>query len=101
VLHGCGWQARGALTDPAASRFGKITEDKAQTVRNPYFATAHAVAEENAKSGGPLMGTLFWHWCACCVRALLPMLLPDAAALQVRRGHGPGPVRWCVIPSWR
>ena len=43
--------------------FGKITEDKAQTVRNKYFATAHAVAQENAKAGGPLMGTLFWHWC--------------------------------------
>ena len=24
--------------------FGKITEDKPQTVRNKYFATAHAVA---------------------------------------------------------
>ena len=42
--------------------FGKITEDKAQTVRNKYFTTAQAVAQENAKAGGPLMGTLFWHW---------------------------------------
>ena len=53
--------------------FGKITEDKAQTVRNKYFATAHAVAQENAKAGGPLMGTLFWHWCVrrgcACARA--------------------------------
>ena len=59
------------LADVAASikgkpvileEFGKITEDAAQTVRNQYFATAQAVAEDNAKSGGPLMGTLFWHW---------------------------------------
>ena len=32
-------------------------------MRNKYFATAQAVAQENAKAGGPLMGTLFWHWC--------------------------------------
>jgi mannan endo-1,4-beta-mannosidase len=72
--------------------FGKITEDKARAlllavaclrrlrkrapdasqrthasqpneIRNKYFAVAHAVAEANAKAGGPLMGTLFWHWC--------------------------------------
>ena len=48
--------------------FGKITEDKAQTVRNKYFTTAHAVAQENAKAGGPLMGTLFWHWCVLGAR---------------------------------
>ena len=48
--------------------FGKITEDPAQTARNQYFQTAHAVAEDNAKAGGPLMGSLFWHWCAGAVR---------------------------------
>lgn len=37
-------------------------EDKAQTVRNKYFETAQNVAQESASSGGPLMGTLFWHW---------------------------------------
>ena len=42
--------------------FGKITEDSAQKVRNEYFRSAYAVAEENVKAEGPLMGTLFWHW---------------------------------------
>ncbi len=54
-----------------ARRYGKITEDKPQTVRNRYFESAHEVAEQNARTGGPLMGTLFWHWCgggACAGR---------------------------------
>lgn len=43
--------------------FGKIVEDSTfHSVRNEFFDTAFAVAEANAKSGGPLRGTLFWHW---------------------------------------
>ncbi len=47
-------------------------------MRNEYFKSAYSVAEENVKSNGPLMGTLFWHW--------------------YDEGMGPGQVRssrWC------
>ena len=73
--------------------FGKITEDQAQTVRNKYFATAHAVAQENAKAGGPLMGTLFWHWCVRAVVRLRACRLLTRRWPQVRRRHGAWPVR--------
>lgn len=39
-------------------------------MRNQYFANAFAAAEESAKSNGPLMGTLFWHWCVPAGRSL-------------------------------
>lgn len=50
------------LTHLVMLRFGKITEDKAQRVRNEYFKSAYEVAEENVRNDGPLQGTLFWHW---------------------------------------
>lgn len=68
--------------------FGKITEDKANEIRNQYFAAAHAVAEQNAKSGGSLMGTLFWH--AACDAARLSHDLShasDAARLAHDLSH--------------
>ncbi len=79
ILEECAAAARRAAARaclrPAAltrmRRYGKITEDKPQTVRNRYFQSAHEVAEQNARTGGPLMGTLFWHWCGtgACVCA--------------------------------
>jgi len=42
--------------------YGKITNgDTTHKLRNSYFAAAMAAAEANAKAGGPLMGSLFWH----------------------------------------
>ncbi len=111
--------------------FGKITEDKARAlpracggvlaaasrapdasprthasqpneIRNKYFAAAHAVAEANAKAGGPLMGTLFWHWCVghemrACANTLMHVHAPDAAhadaphaSSRYDEGMGPG-----------
>mmetsp|Transcript_2474 Transcript_2474/g.8808 ORF Transcript_2474/g.8808 Transcript_2474/m.8808 type:complete len:286 (+) Transcript_2474:898-1755(+) len=43
--------------------FGKIVEDGvSHSERNKYFSAAYEVAEASAKAGGPLRGTLFWHW---------------------------------------
>ena len=49
-----------SISAASICRFGKITEDKAQSVRNQYYVSAYSVAEENAKAHGPLQGTLFW-----------------------------------------
>jgi hypothetical protein len=65
-------------------RFGKITEDKPQVVRNKYFAAAQAIAEDNAKSGGPLMGTLFWHWCVDLLRAAALARRADCCLLRLQ-----------------
>jgi len=67
VLEECAWsdvvylrQAFDAAL--SAFRFGKITEEPAQRIRNQYYESAYAVAEADVTAKGPLMGTLFWHW---------------------------------------
>jgi len=56
--------ASAGMTKPVVlEEFGKIVEDSStHSIRNQYFESAFEVAEANVKSGGPLRGTLFWHW---------------------------------------